>query len=218
MSNRASSHTIVDLLSNFLPVMAWRVGSVCMPYHSWSIRFAVLLRKWLCLNETKPPFLHDNLCWRLYFARQLHIFGKRDTGHSERVFTRSRNYCFNKLYPSSFSDRVHSYVDAVFSWLISFKRILLVGISVIKLWSLSVLRCSFSFLILFFSFANSTQLMLYSVDCSRCSFVKDLMMFLEFWYSVLAISAKIRISIPPNFTGSDSSFYSMLLGIKNFSR
>ena len=38
-------------------------------------------------------------------------------------------------------------------------------------------------------------------------------MFLEFWYSVLAISAKITIPIPPSFTGNNSSFLSTLLGI-----
>ena len=56
-------------------------------------------------------------------------------------------------------------------------------------------------------------MMLYSVDCSKCSFFKDLVMFLELGYSVLATSAKITNLIPPSFTGNDSSFLSVPLGI-----
>ena len=55
--------------------------------------------------------------------------------------------------------------------------------------------------------------MLYSVDCSKCSFLRDTVIFLEFWYSVLEISAKITIPILPKFTVNDSSFLLMLLGI-----
>ena len=73
--------------------------------------------------------------------------------------------------------------------------------------------CNFSLLMLHFNFANSPLLMPYSVVCSRCSFIKDSMMFLEFWYSVLVISPKITIPIPPSFTGKDSSFLQTLLGI-----
>ena len=203
MSNIGSSHTFIDLLSNFFPL--WRDGSIC----TWSVRFAVMLRKWLGLNEAKPPVLHDKLCRRLYFANQLHMFGKRDKGHPEYIFTRSQNSFFGKLCPSSFSDRVHIHVDVPFSCLMLFKRILLVGKSIIKVWSLS-----------FFSFANSTLLILYLVDCSK-------------WFDgysgilvlCLALSAKNNNFIPSSFTGNNSSFYSMLLGlcpsiragIKNFS-
>ena len=111
----------------------------------------ILLRKWLCLSDTKPLFLYDKLCWRSYFAPQLHIFGKRDNGDLYRIFMRSQNSCFDKLYPFSFSGRVESHIDAPFSWLILFKQILLVGKFIIKLWSISVLRCIFSSLILYFN-------------------------------------------------------------------
>ena len=165
-----------------------------------------------CLYKRKPPFLHEKLCWKSYFALQLHIFGKRENGHPYRIFTRSQNSSLDKLHYSSFSGRVDSHVDAPFSWLILFKRILLVGNSIIKLWSLSVLRCNFSSLILYFNFAHSFLMMLYSVNCSKWSFVKDSMMFLEFWCSVLAISAKRTILTPPSFTNNDSCFIPMLLG------
>ena len=89
----------------------------------------------------------------------------------------------------------------------------MIGKSIIKLWSLSVLRCSFYFFVLHFYFANSSLLMLYSVDCSKCSFLRDTVIFLEFWYSVLEIAAKITIPILPKFTVNDSSFLLMLLGI-----
>ena len=49
------------------------------------------------------------------------------------IFMRSQISCFDKLYPSSFSGRVDSHVGARFSRLISFKRILLVSKSIIKL-------------------------------------------------------------------------------------
>ena len=83
-----------------------------------------MLRKWLCLNETKPPFLHDRLCWRLYFAKQLHMLGKRDKDHPECIFTRSQNSCFDKLRPSSFShfSKIHGSVlckiaiDLLYFW------------------------------------------------------------------------------------------------------
>ena len=55
--------------------------------------------------------------------------------------------------------------------------------------------------------------MLYSVDCSKCSFLRDTVIFFEFWYSVLEISVKITIPILPKFTVNDSSFLLMLLGI-----
>ena len=151
MSNLGSSLTFVDLLSNVSRQSRFEAPSRTS-WHTWSIRFAVILRKWLCLNVIKPPFLLDKLCWRSYFAPQLHIFGKHDNGHLYRIFTRSQNSFFDRLYPFSFSGRVDSHVDAHFSWLILFKQILLVGKSIIKLWSLSVLRCNFSSLILYFDF------------------------------------------------------------------
>ena len=58
-----------------------------------------ILRKWLFLNETRPPFLHIKLCWRSYFSSEQHVFGKGDNGHPYRIFTRSQNSCFDKLYP-----------------------------------------------------------------------------------------------------------------------
>ena len=157
-------------------------------YYNKQIGDSEMLFKWLlCLNIIKPPFLHDKLCWRSYFDLQLHISGKRDNGHPYR---RSKNSCFNELHPSSFSGRVNIHVDAPFTWLIFFKRMLLVGKSIVKLWSLSVLSCNFSFLILYFNFSNWSLMILYLVVCSKCSFAKDSMMFLEFWYSVLSVSAK----------------------------
>ena len=160
MSNLASSLTFFYLLSNVSPVKIWRGGSTRTSWHTWSIRFAVMLRKCLCLNVREPPFLYNKLCWRSYSARQLHIFGTRDSGHQYRIFTRSQNSCFKKQYPSSFSGRADSHIDAPFSLLNLFKRIFLVGKFIIKLSSLSVLRCNFSFLILYFNFANSSLLML----------------------------------------------------------
>ena len=120
--------------------------------------------------------------WRSYFAPQLHIFGKRDNGSPHHTFKRFQNFCFSTLYPFSFRCRVDSYVDAPFPWLILFKQILLVSKSIIKLQSLTVLRCNFSFLILYFKFANFSLLMLYSVDCSKYNFVKDSVIFFEFLY------------------------------------
>ena len=52
--------------------------------------------------------------------------------------------------------------------------------------------------------------MLYSVGWSKCCFFSDVSWI---WYSVLAISAKVTIPIPPSFTDSDNSFLPMLLGI-----
>ena len=187
MPELASSLTFVDPLPNVSLGKVWRGGSIRTSWHTLSIRFVVVLLKWLCLNETKLLFLHDKLCWRSLFASQLHIFGKQNNGHPYCIFRRSQNFCFDKLYLSFFSGRVDNHVDAPFTWLISFKQILLVDKSISKLWGLSVLRCSF-FLILFFNFANSSLLMLYSVDCSKCSFFKDSVLLIEFWHSVLAIS------------------------------
>ena len=89
----------------------------------------------------------------------------------------------------------------------------MVGKSVIKPWSLSLLRRSFSLLIFFFNFLNFSILILYLVDCSKCSFTKDPVLLLVFWYSVLAMSTNINVVIPWTFTGNDSIFLSMLLGI-----
>ena len=89
MSNLVSSFTFLDLPSNVSRVKIWRGGSTRTSWHTWSIRYAIMLHKWLCLNVTKPPFLHDKLCWRLYFAQQLHIFGKLGNGHPYHIFTRS---------------------------------------------------------------------------------------------------------------------------------
>ena len=135
------------------------------------------------------------------------ILGKCDNGHPYLIFLRFQNSCFDKLYPYFLVvELIATYMHPHF-----------------KLWCLSVLLCNFSFLILYFNFANWGLLMLYLVDCFKCSFVKDSMMFLEFWYSFSAISAKITIFVPPRFTGNDSSFLSMLMdicpsitGIKNF--
>ena len=159
MSNLALSLTFVDLLSNVLPVEVWRGDSTYTWWHTWSIRFAVKLRKWLCLHVIKPHFLHDKLCWRSYFAPQLHIFVKLDNDHPYRIFARSQNSYFDKLYHSCFSNRVDSHVDAPFSLLNLFKQILLVGKSIIKLWSFSVLRCNFYFLISYSTFANWSPLL-----------------------------------------------------------
>ena len=170
-----------------------------------------MLFKWvLCLNIIKPPFLHDKLCWRSYFDLQLHISGKRDNGHPYR---RSKNSCFNELHPSSFSGRVNIHVDAPFTWLIFFKRMLLVGKSIIKLWSLSVLSCNFSFLILYFNFSNWSLMMLYLLVCSKCSLPKILWCFLNFGIPFYQYQQKKTIPIPLSFTGNDSSFLSTLLGI-----
>ena len=98
MSKQASSLAFVDLLSNVSPVKIWRESSTRTLAHTWSVRYAVMLLKWLCLNATKPPFLHDKLCWRSYFAPQLHIIGKRDNGHPYHIFMRSQNFCFDKLF------------------------------------------------------------------------------------------------------------------------
>ena len=77
-------------------VKVWRRELTRTLWHTWSIS---MLRKWLFLNETRPPFLHIKLCWRSYFSSELHVFGKRDNGHPYRIFTRSQNSCFDKLYP-----------------------------------------------------------------------------------------------------------------------
>ena len=127
LSKPGSSLTFVGLLSNvkdLSSIKVWRGGSARTLWHTWSIRFAVMLRKWLCHNVTKRPFLHDKLCWRSYFALQPHIFGECDNGDPYRIFTRSPNSWFYKLYPSSFSGRVDSHVDTPLSWLILFKRII----------------------------------------------------------------------------------------------
>ena len=150
-----------------------------MLWHTWSIRFAVMLRKWFCLNETKPPSYMINCAEDRILLRKCTYF--------VFIFTRSKLSCFDKLYPSYFTGRVASHEDASFSWLILFKRVLLVGKLIIKL---SVLSYNFSFLISFFSSANSSLLLLYSVDCSKCSIVKDSMMLLEFSYFILANQQK----------------------------
>ena len=86
---RFISHLRWSAVKRLSPVKVWSPSRTS--WHTWSIRFAVILRKWLCLNVIKPPFLLDKLCWRSYFAPQLHIFGKHDNGHLYRIFTRSQN-------------------------------------------------------------------------------------------------------------------------------
>ena len=56
MSNLASSLIFIDLLSNVSPVKIWRGGSTRTSWHTWSMRFAVMLRKWLCFNVRNHPF------------------------------------------------------------------------------------------------------------------------------------------------------------------
>ena len=51
-----------------------RGGSIRTMWHTRIIKFSITLHKWLCLNETKPPYLQDKLCWRSYFTLQLHIW------------------------------------------------------------------------------------------------------------------------------------------------
>ena len=101
----------VGRLIRVLPDKGTSAGSTHTSLHTSLRRLAEMFLNSLCLEETKPPFLHEKAWLRSKLSPQTHFDGIRERGQLNLKFRASQNSCFVSTWPLSSRGKLVSQLD-----------------------------------------------------------------------------------------------------------